>query len=130
MDTQLALTYFHLATVMPALLIGTYLMLRPKGTPPHRSLGKVYLLLMFATAGASLFLQAQIGPKLLDHFGYIHLLSLLTLYSVPMAYRMARTHNVRRHRRLMLLTYIGGILVAGFFAFAIPGRILHRWLFA
>ncbi len=130
MDMQKLLTYFHLLTVMPALVIGTYIMLKPKGTPPHRLLGKLYMSLLLVTAIASLFMQAQIGPKLFNHFGYIHLLSVLTLYSVPMAYYMARTHNIKRHKRFMVLTYVGAVVIAGLFAFLTPGRVLHSVLFS
>lgn len=129
MHAQQLLIYFHLATVMPALLIGTYLMLNPKGTPIHRALGKGYMSLLLVTSIASFFMQAQIGPKLWGHFGYIHILSVLTLYSVPMAYYTARTHNVKRHKRLMVLTYLGAIVVASFFAVLTPGRIFYKLIF-
>jgi uncharacterized membrane protein len=130
MDTQKLLIYFHLLTVMPALVIGAYILLKPKGTPPHRLLGKLYMSLLIVTAVASFFMQAQVGARLFDHFGYIHLVSLLTLYSVPMAYYTARKRNVRRHKRLMVLTYIGAILIAGLFALFTPGRVLYGVLFA
>lgn len=130
MDHQGTLIYLHLATVMPALFIGTYLMVNSKGTPRHRALGKAYMSLLLVTAIVSLFLRAQVGPKFLGHFGYIHLLSFLTLYAVPMAYYSARTRNVRRHRRLMVLTYVGAIVIAGLFAFLTPGRVLYKLMFA
>ena len=40
------LAYLHLATVVPAFAIGTWLLVRRKGTPSHRALGRVYLVLM------------------------------------------------------------------------------------
>jgi uncharacterized membrane protein len=118
------LTYIHLSTVLPAFLLGTMLMFRAKGTPPHRMLGRAYLGLLFATSIVTIFMQAKVGPRLFDHFGFIHLLTALTLYSVPAAYLAARRHQVRRHRALMISTYIGAILVAGVLAFT-PGRFLH-----
>ena len=36
----------HVATVLPAIPLGGYLLLAPKGTPLHKSLGKVWLVLM------------------------------------------------------------------------------------
>ncbi|AXQ27961.1 DUF2306 domain-containing protein [Solimonas sp. K1W22B-7] len=130
MDTQKLLIYFHLVTVMPALVIGTYILLKPKGTPSHRLLGKWYMSLLIVTALASFFMQAQVGPRLFNHFGYIHLVSVLTLYSVPMAYYTARKRNVKRHKRLMVLTYIGAVVIAGLFALFTPGRVLYSVLFA
>ncbi len=118
----------HLATVVPGALLGTYLMLRPKGTAPHRTLGKIYMGLMLVTATCSLFIPAAVGPQVLGHFGAIHLLSLLVLYSVPMAYFAARRHAVVPHKLAMAGVYFGGVLIAGGFALA-PGRYLNQLLF-
>lgn len=126
--TYLQLAYAHLATVVPAFGIGTYLMIRRKGTAPHRRLGRTYLMLMLATALVSLFMGAEIGPRFFGHFGYVHALSLLTLATVPTAYFAARSGKVALHRNAMIGLYAGGLLVAGGFAL-MPGRLLHGWLF-
>ncbi|RAU19471.1 hypothetical protein DN062_04255 [Nitrincola tibetensis] len=122
------LAYMHLVTVVPAFLIGTFLLLNRKGTLKHRALGKVYMLLMLSTALITLFMTAQVGPTLLNHFGFIHLFSGLVLYSVPAAFFAARKKDYRTHQYNMIGVYVGGILIAGGFAFA-PGRLLHTWLF-
>lgn len=121
--------YSHLFTVLPAFFVGTYLMVRRKGDTAHRALGKVYMLSMFATAILSLFIQAQVGPTLLGHFGFIHLLSLYVLYSVPSAYKAARTGDVITHRNAMIGLYVGGLLVAGGLAMIGEGRLLNDLLF-
>jgi uncharacterized membrane protein len=41
---------FHVATVVPAALIGAWLLARPKGTRLHRALGRVWIGLMAATS--------------------------------------------------------------------------------
>lgn len=123
------LAYLHLATVLPAFVLGTVLLLWHKGTPRHRLLGKIYLLLMVFTAVVTLFMPAVVGPKWLGHFGFIHLFSVLTLTAAPRAYLAARRHQIRRHRNAMIALYVGALLIAGGFAFA-PGRMLHQWLFA
>jgi len=122
------LTWLHLATVLPAVIIGTYLLLAAKGTTVHRGLGRIYMPLMLTTGIVTLFMPARVGPSVVGHFGLIHVFSLFTLYSVPTAYRAIRTGNVGRHRRAMIGLYVGGILVAGSFAF-MPGRMLHELLF-
>ena len=129
MMNYLHLTYLHLGTVIPAFFLGTYLLLNPKGTPLHKLLGKIYMVLMMLTALITLFMPAEIGPTLLNHFGWIHIFSLVVLYSVPQAYLAARKGQLKTHRGNMLGVYIGGILIAGSFAF-MPGRLLHNWLFA
>lgn len=118
----------HLATVAPAAVLGTYLMFWAKGTPTHRLLGKVYMVLMFITAAASLFITAAVGPQLLGHFGWIHLLSLLVLVSVPRAYFAAKNHDISDHKFAMAGVYFGGILIAGLFTLA-PGRYFNQLLF-
>ena len=122
------LTLLHLATVFPAFLIGTFLLLKKKGTSVHRLLGKIYMLLMLVTATITLFMPAAVGPQFLGHFGFIHALSLLVLINVPNAYLAARRREIKRHRNHMVGLYIGGILIAGSFAL-LPGRLLHGWLF-
>ncbi|WP_191601988.1 DUF2306 domain-containing protein [Marinomonas algicola] len=127
--TYMYLAYFHLATVLPAFFIGTYLLIRRKGTPIHKILGQAYMLLMLISAITSLFMEARIGWQVLGHFGPIHLFSLLVLYLVPTAYIAARTGNIKRHKSNMIGLYLGGLLIAGSFAF-MPGRLLHGWLFS
>ena len=122
------LAYLHLATIVPAFLIGTFLLARRKGTPIHKMLGRIYLLLMITTGLTTLFMPAQIGPRILGHFGFIHTFSLLALYSAPAAYLAARRGDIKAHRGNMIGLYVGGILIAGAFAFS-PGRMLHGWLF-
>jgi uncharacterized membrane protein len=122
------LAYSHLATIVPAFLIGTYLLIRRKGTSNHKLLGKIYMVLMLVTATITLFMPAQVGPRVVGHFGYIHLFSVLVFWSVPMAFINARRGDVKGHRSSMIGLYVGGLLIAGSFAF-MPGRLLHSWLF-
>lgn len=122
------LAYAHLATVLPAFLIGTYMMVQHKGTPRHKFLGRIYLILMLTTGIITLFMPAHGGARLIGHFGWIHLFSFLTLWSVPRAFIAARTGNIAAHRGSMIGLYIGGILIAGTFAF-MPGRMMHRLVF-
>ena len=124
--TQLA--YLHLATVVPAFAIGVLQLLRRKGTPSHKVLGRIYMVLMLVTAFITLAMPAEVGPRLLNHFGFIHAFSFLTLFSVPTAYFAVRHGYIKAHRAAMVSLYVGGILIAGAFAFS-PGRMLHGWLF-
>ena len=121
------LVTWHLSTILPAFAIGTYLMVRHKGDRLHRNLGKTYMLLMLATAVITLVMPAQVGPRWLDHFGLIHGFALLTLYLVPTALLAARRGNIRVHRKKMVGLYLGGLMIAGAFAFA-PGRLLNSWI--
>jgi uncharacterized membrane protein len=124
--TQLA--YLHLATVLPAFLLGAFQLLKRKGTRSHKLLGKIYMVLMLATGFITLIMPAEVGPRVLNHFGFIHIFSFLAIFGVPFAYLAARRGYIRAHRFAMISLYVGGILVAGAFAFS-PGRMLHKWLF-
>jgi uncharacterized membrane protein len=126
--SYLQLAYFHLGTIIPAFLIGTYLLINRKGTSWHKLLGKIYMGLMLVTAMITLFMSAKVGPTLLGHFGFIHIFSLSVFYTVPAAFVAVRNGNIKSHRGNMLGLYIGGLLIAGSFAF-MPGRLLYGWLF-
>ncbi len=122
------LAYLHLATILPAFLIATYLLINRKGSPLHKALGKTYMGLMLFTAMVTLFMPAQVGTAFFNHFGFIHIFSFSVFFTVPMAYFAARTGKLKLHIGNMVGLYMGGILIAGAFAFS-PGRLLHTWLF-
>jgi uncharacterized membrane protein len=124
--TQLA--YLHLATVLPAFGLGAFQLLGRKGTRNHRVLGRIYMLFMLATGFITFSMPAKVGPQLFHHFGFIHIFSVLAIFGVPIAYFAARRGYLRAHRFAMIWLYVGGILIAGAFAFS-PGRMLHKWLF-
>ncbi len=83
---------------------------------------------MIVTATVALFMPAQVGPSILGHFGFIHMLCILTIYAAPKAYLAARRGDIKTHKESMVTLYVGAILIAGGFAFA-PGRLLHGWIF-
>lgn len=122
--------FIHLVTIVPAAILGAYLMVARKGNPSHRILGTAYMILMGFTAVWTLFLPAEFGPRLWNHFGMLHLLSLLTAWTVPTAWRAARRGDVRGHRSAMIQLYLGGILIAGSFAILGQGRYLNVLLFS
>ena len=47
----------HLITVIPAIPLGTYVILSRKGGARHKLLGKIWLSLMFVTAIATIFIR-------------------------------------------------------------------------
>ncbi|MFD2176097.1 DUF2306 domain-containing protein [Veronia pacifica] len=126
---QMTIIYMHLFTVLPAILIGTFMMFYRKGGVLHHYLGRAYMVLMFTTALLSLGISSGVGPSILGHFGPIHILSVMTLYTVPTALLAARRGQIKAHRNAMIQLYCGACLVAGIFAL-MPGRMLHGMLFA
>ncbi len=61
-------------------------------------------------------------------FSWIHLLALLTLVGLGRALWAVRTQRLQAHRSAMLWVFLGGLGVAGSFAFW-PDRIMHQVVF-
>jgi len=119
----------HVFTVVPAFFLGTWqIFFSRKGARFHRAIGYLYLSLMTVTAIAALFIHQIPAIDIVYGFGPIHIFSFVTLSGVVGALRGAWTHNIKMHRRSMLGVYIGGLLIAGTFAF-LPGRIMHAIVF-
>ncbi|WP_113408099.1 DUF2306 domain-containing protein [Rhizobiales bacterium] len=124
LDAPIAIQ-IHVAAVVPAALLGAYLLARPKGTPIHRVLGKIWLALMTVTALSSFFIH-QIN--MFYGFSPIHLLSLFVLFGCWGAIANARKHDIDAHKRTVRGLYFGGIVGAGGFTF-LPGRIMSKVAF-
>jgi uncharacterized membrane protein len=114
----------HLVSVLTAFVIGTWMMVRPKGTLPHKALGRIYVALMLVSAVSTFWIRG------LGHgsFSFLHLLSIFVLLALPFAIVMARLGRVQAHRNTMIGVYIGGIWIAGLLTL-LPGRLLHRAAF-
>jgi uncharacterized membrane protein len=115
--------WVHLATVIPALPLGAWLLWRRrKGDAAHRIGGRVWVLLMIVTAIDSFWIRTITGG-----IGPTHLFSLVTLVQIPRAILFAKSGQIERHRRTMRGVYFG-LIAAGFFAMA-PGRTLWALIF-
>lgn len=115
----------HVATVVPAALIGGLMLMLRKGTYQHRLAGRLWIGLMVLTALSSFFIHEI---NLFHGFSPIHLLSLVVLVGAVEVVRSARRRNFVRHRRLVRSLYFGGIGIAGLFTL-LPGRIMHEMAF-
>jgi uncharacterized membrane protein len=115
----------HAFAAMAAFALGIVQFAAPKGTLPHRTLGWIWVALMAVVALSSFWIH-QI--RLLGPWSPIHLLSIFTLTMLPLAVWRARHHQIAAHRRIMILTFAGGLVVAGLFTF-VPGRIMHAVVF-
>lgn len=114
----------HLITVVPAIPLGTYVILSRKGGARHKLLGKIWLSLMFVTAIATVFIRNVNHGQ----FSWIHLFTLLTFVAVPRAILSARQGNIAAHKNHLRNFFIGALVIAGLTAFA-PGRTMWQWAF-
>ena len=115
----------HAFAAMTAFLVGVVQLAAPKGTLPHRTLGWFWISLMVLVAVSSFWIH---DIRLVGPWSPIHLLSIFTLVVVPIGAWMAHRHRVADHRRIMILTFSGALLIAGLFTL-VPGRIMHKVLF-
>ena len=67
-------------------------------------------------------------PTWLGHFGYIHLLSVLTIATVPYSLWQLKRGRLISHKRSMQFLYWTGLLIAGGFTL-FPGRYLYGLVF-
>jgi uncharacterized membrane protein len=120
------LMQWHLATVLPATILGAWLLLGKKGDTRHRTLGKLYLGLMLVTALSTIGMPAYVGPPL--QLGPVRLFVPRTLHGVWSALATVRRGDIQGHKRAMVGLYVGALLIAGALSFA-PGRLMHRMFF-
>jgi len=115
----------HAFAAMAAFGLGAVQFAAPKGTLPHRTIGWIWVTLMVVVAASSFSIHElrMIGP-----FSPIHLLSIFTLVTVPLAVFAAHRHRVDRHRKAMTSIFIGALVIAGLFTFW-PGRIMYAVAF-
>ena len=123
----------HWATVTIAFFAGLLQLVLSKGGARHRVTGRVYAGMMIATSVAAFFIRS---PAPDDAMGYlsltgmspIHLFIPLTLFTVTAGVFAARRGNIRAHKRHMVGSFLGALVIAGAFTF-IPGRRMHLLFF-
>jgi uncharacterized membrane protein len=111
-----AIIQLHIAAAMLAVVAGGTIMLMRKGAGAHRHLGWAYTAAMLVVAISSFWMGRQ------GQWSWIHLLSILTLITLPKAIIARRRGNIRAHRFGMIQLY-ASLVVAGAFTL-LPGRIL------
>ena len=114
----------HLAMVIPAIPLGAYVILSRKGGARHRSLGTIWLSLMFVTAISTLFIRNFNDGR----FSWIHIFTLITFVAIPQAIISARRGKITAHKIHLRNFFIGALIVAGITSFA-PGRTMWQWAF-
>lgn len=117
----------HVAAVIPAIPLGGYLLLAPKGTKAHKMLGKIWVGLMVITALSACFIKY--GGGLDFHISPIHLFVPMTLWASYKLIATARRGDMKGHKKEILSLYLGALMIPGIVSMAMPGRLMHTWLF-
>jgi len=115
----------HTLAAVLAFGLGGFVLFRRKGDRLHRIGGRIWVGLMLAVCLSSFFIHTirMFGP-----WSPIHLLSVGTLFALWRGVTLARLRRIAKHRLAMQLTYVGALVLAGFFTF-MPGRIMHEVFF-
>ena len=104
-----SIVLIHLCIILPCVVFGTYLIFAKKGTQFHKTIGKVYMILMGITGILTLFIPAQVGQRIFNHFGLLHLLSILTIYTVQRL-GLQLKEGMSKHIKIQRLGYMLGVL--------------------
>jgi uncharacterized membrane protein len=115
----------HAAGALMALVVGAGIFLLPKGTGFHRLLGWSWVGSMIVVAATSV---AMIADFRNGGINPLHAFTAITVVSLWAGLTGIRRGNVARHAGSMTGLYVGGLLIAGLFAF-IPGRTMWVVMF-
>ncbi len=117
-----AIILAHTTLSLLAFATGTTVLVATKGTRFHRAYGWVFVATMLAVAATSFFITG-LTP---GHYSPIHVLSIVTLVTLPLAVWRRRRGDIRAHAIAMSLNY-AGLVSAGAFAL-LPPRLLSKVL--
>lgn len=115
----------HLIFALLAIVVGAIVLIRKKGTTIHRMLGYVWIIAMVVICLTSFGIQSIMPNGVFLGFSPIHLISIWVLFQLARGIYFARKHEMVRHRKCMVYTYFGGLLIAGAFTL-MPGRFLYK----
>lgn len=115
----------HVAFALISIVLGAFVVLRERRDRLHKVTGYFWTVSMAMVALSSFWIRefALIGP-----FSPIHLLSVLTLWSLWAGIRHAIAGRITAHRAVFRNLYWYGLLVAGTFNF-LPGRRMNQVVF-
>ena len=114
----------HAIMAMIAIILGGIQLSMKKGGVIHKLLGRIWVGIMMFVSISSFFIHEI---KLWGAYSPIHLLSLLTIFTLGVGIYYVRVGNVKRHKQTMITLYFFALIVAGFFTLY-PGRIMHQIL--
>ncbi len=117
--------FLHLMFALLALVVGAIQLVSKKGTGIHKMLGYIWVIAMVVICLSSFWIKTIVPNGIFLGFSPIHLLSIWVLFQLARGIYFARKHEIVRHRKCMIYTYVGGLLIAGAFTL-MPGRFLYK----
>jgi uncharacterized membrane protein len=121
----------HVATLIAALLVGTWLCaLTRRGSPVHRTLGRIFLLLMVLTAAMAALIRVRPPHSSYLGLSWFHLFVPLVLGLCGLAIYGATTHRVRVHRFAAINLYFGSLVFTAIVQVFLARGITHQVFFS
>ena len=116
----------HAFAALTSLLLGGWqLFLSRKGSQVHRTVGRVWVVLMLYVSISSFWITEIRDGR----FSLLHVLSVLTIVTVSLGVYDARRGNIRSHLGNMIGSWIG-LTFAFVFAVALPVRHIPHFVIA
>ena len=104
----------HVATVLPAALLGLWLLVfSRKGSRSHRAVGVAFLTLMVTTALIALFIHRRTPDGPVFGLSTTHLFVPFVLFATWRAIDGVWKGNISQHRRWVLGMFVGAIVING-----------------
>lgn len=121
----------HVATLVAAWLVGTWLFaLTRRGSPVHRTLGRVFLLLMALTALMAALIRVRPPHSSYLGLSWFHLYVPLVLGLCALTVYGATTHRLRVHRFAAINLYFGSLTLTGIVQVFLARGITHQIFFS
>jgi uncharacterized membrane protein len=120
----------HVVTVVPAFVLGVWLLLfSRKGSRWHPALGVMFLALMVTTALISLFIHRRMPESAALGMSSTHLFVPFVLFATWRAINGALKGNIKQHQRWVMGLFFGALVINGVNnIFFLPG-ITHNVFF-
>ena len=104
----------HVATVIPAFLLGAWLLVfSRKGSRWHRVFGAVFLSLMVTTAIIALFIHRRMPGSPVLGLSPTHLFVPFVLFATWRALDGALKGNIKQHHRWVVGMFVGALVING-----------------
>jgi len=114
----------HLAAAVLALLFGTVMWMRPKGTKSHKLIGRAFMVLMLMTAVSAIFIR-DIND---GQFSFIHIFVIVTFVGIFQSLQAIKKRDIKKHVGHVKGLFFAALIIPGVLSF-LPGRKLFMVFF-
>ncbi|WP_371396868.1 DUF2306 domain-containing protein [Fretibacter rubidus] len=114
----------HLVTALAALVFGTIMWLRPKGTKSHKFMGRAFIMMMVVTAISAYFIRTLANGS----FSWIHIFVPITLIGSWQVVSSIRKGHIKKHKAHVRNMFFAALMIPGAFSF-MPGRTMWMLFF-